>query len=67
VCDPADAPMERATNWGTDLIVVGSQGRSAIGRLILGSVSRKVVPTTYSVFGSRVQGNRLNQRYEPYL
>lgn len=43
VGDPADALMERATNWGTDLIVVGSQGRSAIGRLILGSVSRKVV------------------------
>jgi len=43
VGDPADALMERATNWGADLIVVGSQGRSAIGRLILGSVSRKVV------------------------
>src|SRR5215813_7800834 len=43
VGDPADALMERATNWGTDLIVVGSQGRSAIGRLILGSVSRKIV------------------------
>lgn len=40
---PADALMERATNWGADLIVVGSQGRSAIGRLILGSVSRKIV------------------------
>jgi nucleotide-binding universal stress UspA family protein/predicted transcriptional regulator len=43
VGDPADALMERATNWGSDLIVVGSQGRSAIGRLILGSVSRKIV------------------------
>jgi nucleotide-binding universal stress UspA family protein/predicted transcriptional regulator len=43
VGDPADALMERATKWGTDLIVVGSQGRSAIGRLILGSVSRKIV------------------------
>jgi nucleotide-binding universal stress UspA family protein/predicted transcriptional regulator len=43
VGDPADALMERATNWGTDLIVVGSQGRSTIGRLILGSVSRKIV------------------------
>jgi len=43
VGDPADALMERATNWKTDLIVVGSQGRSAIGRLILGSVSRKIV------------------------
>src|SRR5262245_26813989 len=43
VGDPADDLMERATNWGTDLIVVGSQGRSAIGRFILGSVSRKIV------------------------
>src|SRR5215831_6109374 len=43
VGDPADALMERATNCGADLIVVGSQGRSAIGRLILGSVSRKIV------------------------
>jgi nucleotide-binding universal stress UspA family protein len=40
---PADALMEQATSCGADLIVVGSQGRSAIGRLILGSVSRKVV------------------------
>ena len=39
---PADALMERAANWGADLIVVGSQGRSALGRLLLGSVSRKV-------------------------
>src|SRR5215468_8697932 len=43
VGDPADALMERATNWGADLIVVGSQGRSALGRLFLGSVSRKIV------------------------
>ena len=43
VGDPADALMERATNWGADLIVAGSQGRSALGRLILGSVSRKIV------------------------
>ena len=43
VGDPADALLELATKWGADLIVVGSQGRSAIGRLILGSVSRKIV------------------------
>src|SRR5262245_49273681 len=43
VGDPADALMERATNWGSDLIVVGSQGRSALGRLILRSVARKIV------------------------
>lgn len=41
--DPANALIERAAKWGADLIVVGSQGRSAVGRMILGSVSRKVV------------------------
>jgi nucleotide-binding universal stress UspA family protein/predicted transcriptional regulator len=41
--DPADALMERATNWGAELIVVGSQGRSALSRLILGSMSRRIV------------------------
>jgi nucleotide-binding universal stress UspA family protein/predicted transcriptional regulator len=40
---PADALMWRAMDWGADLIVVGSQGRSALGRIFLGSVSRKVV------------------------
>ena len=41
---PAAAELIRkADEWGADLIVVGSQGRSAIGRLILGSVSKKVV------------------------
>src|SRR5262245_14163052 len=43
VGDPADALMERAANWGADLIVAGSQGRSALGRLILRSVARKIV------------------------
>jgi nucleotide-binding universal stress UspA family protein len=40
---PADALMWRGTEWGADLIVVGSQGRSALERIFLGSVSRKVV------------------------
>lgn len=40
---PAWAILGRADEWKSDLIVVGSQGRSAVGRLILGSVSQKVV------------------------
>jgi nucleotide-binding universal stress UspA family protein len=35
----ASALIDRAEGWDADLIVVGSQGRSAIGRLVLGSVS----------------------------
>jgi nucleotide-binding universal stress UspA family protein len=40
---PAEAIIRRADECGADLIVVGSQGRPALGRLILGSVSKKVV------------------------
>lgn len=39
---PAVELVKKAKKWHADLIVVGSQGRSAIGRLILGSVSLKV-------------------------
>lgn len=40
---PAWAILERADKLETDLIVVGSHGRSAISRLFLGSVSQKVL------------------------
>jgi nucleotide-binding universal stress UspA family protein len=43
----ADAPawgvLGVAEEWGPDLIVVGTHGRSAIQRLVLGSVSQKVL------------------------
>ncbi|HLL76237.1 MAG TPA: universal stress protein [Pyrinomonadaceae bacterium] len=39
---PAWAIIERAREWPADLIVVGSHGRTALGRLIMGSVSHKV-------------------------
>jgi len=40
---PASAILNKADEWKPDLIVVGSHGRSALGRFILGSVSQKLV------------------------
>lgn len=39
---PAVELIKKAFRWKAELIVVGSQGRSALGRLILGSVSKRV-------------------------
>jgi nucleotide-binding universal stress UspA family protein len=40
---PATVVIEKADEWRPDLIVVGSHGRSALGRFMLGSVSQKIV------------------------
>jgi nucleotide-binding universal stress UspA family protein len=40
---PGSGILNVAEEWHPDLIVVGSHGRSAVGRLVLGSVSQKVV------------------------
>lgn len=39
---PAWVLIDAGVNLNTDLIVVGSEGRSAIGRLFLGSVSKRI-------------------------
>jgi nucleotide-binding universal stress UspA family protein len=39
--------MKKADEWKPDLVVVGSEGRSALGRFILGSVSKKMVTDSY--------------------
>lgn len=40
---PAWEIISKADTWNPDLVVVGSHGRSALGRLVLGSVSQKVL------------------------
>jgi nucleotide-binding universal stress UspA family protein len=40
---PASELISKANQWKPDLIVVGSHGRSAVSRFILGSVSKTVV------------------------
>jgi nucleotide-binding universal stress UspA family protein len=40
---PAWAVIKQADAWQPDMIVVGSHGRSAVGRFLLGSVSQKVL------------------------
>lgn len=40
---PAVELIKKADSWSPDLLVVGSHGRSAVGRLFLGSVSQKAL------------------------
>ena len=40
---PAHELLNRSREWKPDLIVVGSHGRTALGRFVLGSVSQKVL------------------------
>jgi nucleotide-binding universal stress UspA family protein len=40
---PATVIIEKADEWGAELIVVGSHGRTALGQFFFGSVSQKVL------------------------
>ena len=41
--EPADAILAAAASEGADIIVIGSSGRTGVGRMLLGSVSDDVV------------------------
>jgi nucleotide-binding universal stress UspA family protein len=41
--NPAEAILEKANTWPADLIVIGTHGRSALVRAVLGSVSLKLI------------------------
>ncbi len=44
---PSTELINKADEWKADLVVVGSHGRSALGRFMLGSVSKKVVTDSH--------------------
>ncbi|KAF0249759.1 MAG: Universal stress protein UspA-like nucleotide-binding protein [bacterium] len=60
---PARELLKKASMFHPDLIVVGSQGLSAIGRFLLGSVSQKVVTEAHS--SVRIARGRLQETNEP--
>ena len=60
---PADEILRKAEEWKPDLIVVGSHGRSAIGKLFLGSVSQKVAES--AAFPVRVVRRSLDNNGAP--
>jgi nucleotide-binding universal stress UspA family protein len=56
---PAFELLNRAEDWKADLIVVGSQGLTAFSRLVLGSVSQKILTeASTSVHVGREQAGR---------
>jgi len=60
---PATVVIEKADAWQPDLIVLGSRGRSGLSRLILGSVSTKVL--TEARCSVRVARGRVRQAETP--
>ena len=57
---PQWAIVQKADTWRPDLVVVGSHGRSAIGRAILGSVSQSVL--THVMCSVRIARRRASGR-----
>jgi nucleotide-binding universal stress UspA family protein len=63
VGSPAQEIIKKADKWKPDLIIVGSQGLSAVGRLFFGSVSQKIV--TEARCSVRVNRERLHNEASP--
>ena len=60
---PAWELVAKADEWKPDLIVVGSHGRTALGRFILGSVSQRVL--TEALCSVRIARGRLDEPNSP--
>jgi nucleotide-binding universal stress UspA family protein len=61
--DPAEEIVAEARTGGHDLVIVGSRGLGPVGRLMLGSVSTKVVDR--SPCPVLVAGEDMSERIEP--
>ena len=55
--------VAKADEWKPDLIVVGSHGRTALGRFVLGSVSQRVL--TEALCSVRIARGRLDEPNSP--
>jgi nucleotide-binding universal stress UspA family protein len=64
---PAPELLRRAREWEADLVVVGSQGRSAIGRFLLGSVSLEVATDAACSVRIGRRGSTQSDRYAPRI
>jgi nucleotide-binding universal stress UspA family protein len=60
---PASLLIEKADSWKPDLIVLGSHGRSALGRFFFGSVSQKVLHEAHC--SVRIARDRLQETGTP--
>lgn len=64
---PAWELIDAAERWNADLVVVGSRGRSAISRLLLGSVSRTVVTDSQRSVRVARPVERKNEKSPPHI
>ena len=60
---PAGKLIAEANEWEPDLIVVGSHGRTGFGRLVLGSVSQRVLTEAHC--SVRIAHGPMNKRESP--
>ena len=60
---PAWELVAKADEWKPDLIVVGSHGRTALGRFVLGSVSQRVL--TEALCSVRIARGRVDEPNSP--
>jgi nucleotide-binding universal stress UspA family protein len=63
VGSPKSEVIHQADNWKPDLIVLGSQGHSALARLVLGSVSQGVLADAHC--SVRIARGRVEERDTP--